>query len=96
MIPTLAPLAQPTIAASGFAAGLALGLIHFATLRTITALYMSQTGCGRVLVLQLARFAVLCAALTALAQAGPLPLLSAAAGVLAGRFIVMRRSRGET
>lgn len=81
-------------AALGLAAGLALGLMHFATLRKVTQMYLSGGSYGRAIALQLARLALLAAALSGLALAGAVPLLSAALGLLIGRAVIFRRNRG--
>jgi len=88
---SLPPLAGAVI---GLVVGLGLGLVHFATLKKVTALYLSGAATLRVAGLQLARFVLLAAALALLALWGGLPLLSGALGVLAGRAIVLRRSGG--
>ncbi|MCR8549923.1 hypothetical protein M4578_19015 [Salipiger sp. P9] len=80
-------------AALGLMAGLALGLVHFATLRRVTALYLSGAAPARALAFQLARFALLIGVLVLLATAGAAPLLGGALGVLLGRAIILRKSR---
>lgn len=95
MIGTFASLPPLASAVIGFALGLALGLIHFATLKTVTSLYLSGTATGRAIGLQLGRLAVLAATLNVLALSGAAALLGGALGVLAGRAIVLRRTKGE-
>lgn len=82
------------VAITAFLAGLVLGLIHFATLRRVTALYLSADNALRALALQLVRLAVLAGGLVALALAGALPLLAGSLGLFAARTIVLRRTRG--
>ncbi len=84
-----------TEALVGFALGLALGLVHFLSLRTVTALYLDGGSTLRALALQLIRLALLGGGLVALALLGALPLLTGAAGVLVARQIVLRRSRED-
>lgn len=78
--------------ALAFAAGLLLGLLHFATLGAAVARY---TG-GHVavgLALHVVRMVILVAALYGLARMGAGPLLAGAAGLFVGRAIIMRRAR---
>ena len=89
-----APLPLPAAVLLGLAAGFALGLFHFASLRRVTALYLAGRG-GRALALQLGRLGALAGGLALLALAGAVPLLSGAAGVLAGRAVVLARARRE-
>ncbi|WP_226580731.1 N-ATPase subunit AtpR [Acuticoccus sediminis] len=83
------------LAAGFFALGIAIGAAHFLSLRTSVRWITS----GRVLapvVLQVARHAVLIAALFAIVRlAGGVALVAAAAGVLATRALLMRRERRE-
>ncbi|SDL24486.1 ATP synthase subunit I [Aliiruegeria lutimaris] len=95
MTHTLATLPPLALAALGFAAGLALGFAHFASLRRIVTLYLSGAAPARALALQLVRFAVLVAALAALARIGATPLLAGALGLLAARTVVLRRTCGR-
>ena len=80
--------------AAGLIAGLAGGTAHFALLRWNTALYLRPSGLSRAIVLQALRLALLAGVLVLLARQGALPLLLGALGVLAGRWIVLRRVRG--
>lgn len=80
--------------AFGVIIGLALGLIHFGTLKKVSALYLSGTGAGRAIGLQLGRLAFLAVALALLALSGAGPLLGGALGVLAGRTLVLRHAGG--
>lgn len=86
----LSPAAGAVI---GFVVGLLLGLVHFATLKRVAVLYTSGGGIGKALALQLARFALLAFVMIGVAQLGPMPLIAAAAGMLAGRWVVLRRNR---
>ncbi|MBN8186367.1 MAG: N-ATPase subunit AtpR [Salipiger thiooxidans] len=78
---------------AGLAAGLALGLFHFATLHRVTALYVGGGSAPKALALQLGRFALLVAGLVLLALWGATALLAGAAGVMIGRAVVLRRNR---
>ena len=80
--------------AAGLIAGLAGGTAHFALLRWNTDLYLRPRGLGRAIALQGTRLALLAFVLVALARQGALPLLLGALGVLAARWIVLRRVRG--
>lgn len=76
--------------AAGLAAGVLLGLFHFASLWWSLRLY-SQGGVLTLLLVKLGRFAVLGGGLWLVAHLGPLPLLLAAAGLLLMRPVVQRR-----
>ncbi|MCB1395878.1 MAG: hypothetical protein H6898_14445 [Rhodobacter sp.] len=87
-------LADPTtlgLAALAALAGLAAGWVHFASLAPIARM-LTQ---GRMLAvaLQVARLAVLGLVLWGFARGGALVLVAGAAGILAGRALVMRRVR---
>lgn len=77
----------------GLVAGGALGVVHFASLRWVADRY-AEGGAVGALVVQLARFAVLIAALFGLAKVGAAALLSGALGLLIARFLVVRRLGG--
>ena len=79
----------------GFALGIALGLAHFASLRRVTAMYLSGGSPVRAVLLQLARLALLGGVLLLFAQLGAAPLLASALGVLIAREAVLRRARKE-
>jgi len=83
-------LPLPQLAAYA-ALGAALGWIHFGLLHWNTRLYLA----GRRLapVLQLLRVVAAAAVFVPLARIGPWPLLSAMAGFLVGRGLVIRRVR---
>ncbi len=83
-----APLAAKALA--GAVAGLALGLVHFASLWWNTRLD-GQASALRMVAVQLLRLLVLAAGLTGMAMVGAACLLGGAAGVLLARRIVMRR-----
>ena len=73
-------------------AGVALGVAHFASLRRVTEFFAE----GRALAaagLQALRLLVLGAALVGAAWLGAWPLLAAMAGILLGRWAVLRRER---
>ena len=74
------------------AAGVVLGKTHFAALHRVA----DQFAEGKALAaagLQAARLALLAAVLVGAAWFGALPLLACTAGVLVGRWIVLRRAR---
>ncbi len=75
-------------------AGAGAGYLHFRALRGLA----DQLALGRVwgAALQAARFAGLALFLYGCARLGPLALIAAAAGLLAGRALVMRQVRRET
>jgi F1F0 ATPase subunit 2 len=85
----LSPALQSALA---LAAGVLLGLFHFTTLRRITEFY-AQGRAGKAAAFQLARFVPFAAIFLVAARLGALPLLACALGVLAGRWIVLRRAR---
>jgi F1F0 ATPase subunit 2 len=74
----------------GLAAGMALGLAHFASLAWNTRLYV-KGGAARALTVQLLRLALLALAFAWLARSGALPLLAGALGLLLARRLVLRR-----
>jgi len=78
------------------AAGFLLGLAHFASLRTVTAMLLSGRHPARAIALQVARMGVAVAVFAGFAFAGALPLICGALGFLLGRAVVLRRSREET
>lgn len=86
---TLTPLAL------GLLLGLATGLVHFATLRRVTALYLAGTAPARALGLQLARLALVALVLAGLARLGAGALLAGALGLMLAREAVLRRARKE-
>ena len=78
--------------AAAFVAGAGLGAAHFASLWWSVALIRDgRTGLG--VVVQSLRFVVLAAALVLIARAGAGPFVSAAAGVLTVRSLLLRRYR---
>lgn len=92
MIVTLAQLDPIALGALGFLVGLLLGLLHFGTLRQVTRLYTTG-GAGKALALQLTRLVLLAAVLFGLALLGAVALLAGAVGLLAARWLVIRRTR---
>ncbi|WP_139068806.1 MULTISPECIES: hypothetical protein [unclassified Hyphomonas] len=72
-------------------AGIGIGWLHFYSLERIAEMIVA----GRLsaIGLQLARIVLLIGILWLFAQAGALVLLAGAAGVLAGRMIVIRGAR---
>ena len=79
-----------TIIVTGLAAvaGFGAGLLHFRSLRPIAARIVA--GERRAFAMQLARLAGLGGFLLISAQGGAYPLLAAFAGILAGRWYVLR------
>jgi F1F0 ATPase subunit 2 len=77
-------------AGAWLAVGALIGVFHFMTLRW--NVHMFATGGSLVLASmgQLIRFAIIACLLAAIAQFGALPLLAAAAGVLAARSAILR------
>ena len=74
-----------------FTAGLLLGAGYFLTLRWNVRLFAARSSMLLPLGIQLGRFALMAVVLTIVAiHFGALPLLAAAAGVLATRTIVIR------
>ncbi|ATQ66544.1 MULTISPECIES: N-ATPase subunit AtpR [Methylosinus] len=79
--------------ALGAGAGFAAGLAYFWALRWNVDLF-EQGVTPKAVLLLIARFAALAAALAALAKIGALALLCGALGLLAARRIVLRRLGG--
>lgn len=79
--------------ALGAAAGLVAGLAYFRALRWNVDLF-EQGATPKAILLLMARFAALAAALTGLAKLGALALLSGALGLLVARRAVLRRLGG--
>ena len=77
---------------AAFAAGALLGALHFGSLWWAVSLYGSGAPL-KAIAAQLLRFAILGAALFAIAMEGALPLIAAGLGLLAARAIVVRRVR---
>ncbi|HZD26518.1 MAG TPA: ATP synthase subunit I, partial [Alphaproteobacteria bacterium] len=75
------------------ALGLALGLLHFASLRWLAGQYLGGGPRWRGALVHVARLALLGGTLVWIAQAGAWPLLAATAGLLAGRAAVMAMVR---
>ena len=76
------------------AAGIALGIAFFATLHRNVELYADGRPAAAGL-LQLLRFALLVAVLAGAVHFGAGPLLACSLGLLAGRYWVMRRVKGQ-
>lgn len=87
-MPEPGPLAGTAL---GLGVGLAAGAAYFATLWWNTQLYLSGGRALLALLIQVVRFALLLAALAALALFGALPLLTGAVGLLIARTLVLRR-----
>lgn len=81
---------QATLLLLVLAGGTGLGYLHFATLHAVSIDYLGGHPVRAVLA-QLARLAIMVTALVLLVRLGALYLLGGAAGVLAGRFLVMHR-----
>ncbi len=90
----MTPLLTPyPLAVLALCLGFALGLLHFASLRRVTGLYLDGGPPWRALALQLGRLALLAAGLVGLALLGALPLLAGTLGLLLARQLVLRRVR---
>ncbi|MCB1357988.1 MAG: hypothetical protein KDK53_16360 [Maritimibacter sp.] len=81
--------------ALGFAFGLAVGLVHFLSLRRVTALWLSGRAPRRALALHFGRLAALGAGLFGLALIGAVALVAGAMGVIVAREIVLHGARKE-
>ena len=79
------------VAALAGLAGLALGVLHFRSLERVTALLVQGRLAG--VALQIGRLAVLAVFLWLCARGGPWTLLAGAAGLLAGRALILRGVR---
>ncbi|SDH70107.1 ATP synthase subunit I [Alloyangia pacifica] len=90
MTPLLAPYPLAVLA---LCFGFALGLLHFASLRRVTGLYIDGGPPWRALALQLGRLALLAGVLVGLALLGALPLLAGTLGLLLARQLVLRQVR---
>ncbi len=75
------------------ALGLALGLAHFHGLRRDTRRYLARRVFAVPVPLHLGRILATTAALVFLARSGGVALVSALAGFLAARFVVVARAR---
>jgi hypothetical protein len=73
-------------------AGLAIGLVHWQSLRWSVA---GRPGALRLIVLGAARFAILAALLFVVAREGAMPLLSTTLGLLVARHLAMRQHRAR-
>ena len=89
---TVPAASSPLWLPAAFAVGLVLGLIHFRTLRQVSADYLAGYA-GRAALLQMIRLAILVAVLFGLALLGAMDLLAGALGVLAARLVVVGRAR---
>jgi F1F0 ATPase subunit 2 len=85
-----APMSWIGSAALAFIAGIALGLVHFASLWWNCEAF-ARGRLGRALTMQLGRFAVVVAGFVLVARFGAAPLLAAALGLLFARALVRRR-----
>ena len=71
--------------------GVALGILYFNSLWRSVGMMTSATTLKASFIAIALRFALLGAVLLPISLEGALPLLLTAAGVMAGRFLVMRR-----
>ncbi len=94
---TLSALLDTPLLAAALALvlGFGVGVVHFASLRRVTALYLEGGPLARTIALQLGRLVLLGGLLVGLAMAGALPLLAGALGVLLARQAVLRRVRRQ-
>ncbi|MGP3698957.1 N-ATPase subunit AtpR [Rhodobacter sp. NSM] len=81
------------LALAALAAGAMAGWLHFRSLRIVSDRLLR--GDLTAVTLQLARLGLLAGFLVLCSRGGALPLIAGAAGVLAGRAIVLRRERAE-
>jgi hypothetical protein len=81
--------------ATGFASGLAVGFLHFATLRLNVALFASGAA-GRAVALQAVRLAATVFVLAALSRLGPWATVCAGAGLLCARHTALRLAQGPS
>ena len=80
------------LTALGLVLGFAAGLVHFASLRRVTELYLGGGSPARAVALQLVRFAGLGAVLALLAWLGAAPLIAGALGLTLARGVLLRRA----
>ncbi len=85
------PGAAPAL---GFAVGLALGALHFASLRLNTDLFVNGGRAWLAALLLVGRFALLLVVLAGLAMLGALPLLCGGLGLLVARAVIIKRMGG--
>lgn len=81
--------------ALGIVVGFVLGVIHFASLKRVTALYLGKGPVWRAIGLQVLRLTVLTVALILMARQGAVPLFAAFVGLLLARTLVLRRAKME-
>lgn len=86
--------ASAPLLAGVLAAGIALGLLHFGSLRAISRDYLGSHPV-RAFALQLVRMAIMAGMLFGLARLGAADLLAGALGVLIARAWVIGRVRRE-
>ncbi|WP_210248570.1 ATP synthase subunit I [Rhizobium sp. RU35A] len=89
---SFATAAAPLAALIGFAAGLALGLLHFLTLKRNTE-FFAQGRFGRAFLLQLVRFGLLIVVMVVMAKIGAVALLAGLSGLLLSRALILKRER---
>jgi len=77
------------------AAGVAVGTIFFRALRWSARMLVEGGAASTALALALGRFLLMGALLTLAAREGAAPLLAASAGVLVGRFLVLRATERD-
>jgi hypothetical protein len=83
--------AKPMIALIHLPVGVALGVLYFHTMWRSVDMLAGAAPLKTTFVAMALRFALLAAVLSLIGQEGALPLLLTAAGIMAGRFLVMRR-----
>ena len=88
---TLPEFQTLALVAGALVTGTAAGWLHFASLARIADMILA--GHLRAIALQLLRILLLAAFLWLCTRGGPAVLFAGAAGVLAGRALVMRRAR---
>jgi F1F0 ATPase subunit 2 len=91
---TVTTFGAPLLLVVAFAAGLVLGLLHFASLRRVADVFAAGAA-GRALALQAVRWVALVAVLILFAREGALPLLLCALGLLVARAVVLRREESS-
>lgn len=83
-------------ALAGFLAiGLVAGALHVALLRRNAAMYLRPGGIAPAVALQVLRLGLLAVVLMLLARQGAAALLAGALGVVAARWIIVRRLAGK-
>lgn len=92
LAPSAFPWGPAVIAPAFLVLGFAVGSLHFRLLRQ-TAHAVTEGRVAAPIIHAVARFAVTGAALYFASRLGALPLLSAALGLIAARFVILRSAR---